>query len=410
MGAGPILIFDKSALQDLPDDEAFLLDALFLSNVVPVFYMEVLADLEKDHRRGVLAADMVSALAEKTPRYNASASAFHGALAIADLQGRPIEMKTGQVVLDRGSLRRASDGSVGFFADEVPEADALWRWQNHEFDEVEKHYAKAWRASLSAVDNSAMAEWAKRMLPPGQTISTLSDARAFVDGFIERSDSHTLEFVLQHLNIAQEHKAAIHTRHVSMGRPPLAVFAPYAAYLFKVNLLYALGMASQWISSKPQNNIIDVSYLYYLPFCFVFVSGDKLHARLVPHLKRPDQEFVWAPHLRSALRELNAYYRARGTRVDDLRAANSLVPPFDLDNVVTRLWDTFLPGWRHRASAPESDTSSAPDFLERSRASEILPEDWPEQPEFFVISKRVPPQRRQWRDSGDPVIKSDRTL
>ena len=154
-------------------------------------------------------------------------------------------------------------------------------------------------------------------------------------------------------------------------------------------------MATQWISSKPRNNIIDVSYLYYLPFCFVFVSGDKLHARLVPHLKRPDQEFVWAPELRSALQELNAYYRARGIRFDDLAASYSLVPPPDLDNVVTRLWDRFLPGWRERAVAPESDTTSAPDFLERTRATERLPEDWQGQPDFFAITKRVPPARRR---------------
>ena len=48
MGMGPITIFDKSALQALSMDEAVWFDAFFLANVVPVFYVETLADLEKE--------------------------------------------------------------------------------------------------------------------------------------------------------------------------------------------------------------------------------------------------------------------------------------------------------------------------------------------------------------------------
>lgn len=122
---GPILVFDKSALQDLSDDEAFLLDAFFLTNIVPTFFVEVLGDLAKTGAQGTAPEQMVSALAEKTPRYNASASAFHGSLLVANLLGQPIEMNTGQIILDRGSMRRAADGALGYFVEEPPEADAL---------------------------------------------------------------------------------------------------------------------------------------------------------------------------------------------------------------------------------------------------------------------------------------------
>jgi len=198
---GPILIFDKSALQDLSDDEAFLLDAFFLTNIVPTFFVEVLGDLAKDSAQGIVSEQMVGALAEKTPRYNASSSAFHGSLLVADLMGRSIEMKTGQIVLDRGSMRRATDGTIGYFVEEPPEADALGRWQNHEFTEVERLYARSWRASLAAIDHGALIAWAERMVPAEQRIRTLEDARAFADGFVKSADPHGLEFVLQHLNV-----------------------------------------------------------------------------------------------------------------------------------------------------------------------------------------------------------------
>lgn len=40
---GPILIFDKSALQALRLREAVLLNTLFLTNLTPLFYVETLS-------------------------------------------------------------------------------------------------------------------------------------------------------------------------------------------------------------------------------------------------------------------------------------------------------------------------------------------------------------------------------
>jgi hypothetical protein len=410
---GPILIFDKSALQDLSDDEAFLLDAFFLTNIVPTFFVEVLGDLAKESAQGVESEQLVGALAEKTPRHNALVSAFHGSLLIADLLGKPIEMNTGQIVLDRGSMRRAADGAIGYFVEEPPEADALWRWQSHEFTEVERLYSRSWRASLSAIDHGALIEWAERMVPPTQRIRTLQDARAFADGFVSSGDRQVLEFVLQHLNVDARYRRAILERHAALGFAPLATFAPYAAHIFTVNVMLALGMSTLWISSKPQNNVVDASYLYYLPFCMVFASGDKLHARLVPHLKRENQEFVWGPDLRAALRELHAYYVTRRVEIGAAGPeALPFVPPTDVDNLVTRLWDQFLAGWRERAQRKSDHVAQeGPDVVMRTRGDgEELPEnEWPAQPDFLVVKKRVPPQRGHWRITQEPSTERRRS-
>ncbi len=52
MGVGPILIFDKSTLQSLSVDESVWLDAFYLSNITPLFFVETLADLEKEVATG----------------------------------------------------------------------------------------------------------------------------------------------------------------------------------------------------------------------------------------------------------------------------------------------------------------------------------------------------------------------
>ena len=50
MSLGPILIFDKSTLQGLNVDEAVWLDNFFMANITPLFFIETLADLEKEVR------------------------------------------------------------------------------------------------------------------------------------------------------------------------------------------------------------------------------------------------------------------------------------------------------------------------------------------------------------------------
>ena len=52
MSSGPSIIFDKSALESLNPDEAMWLDQFFISNITPVFFLEVLGDLQKAGKRG----------------------------------------------------------------------------------------------------------------------------------------------------------------------------------------------------------------------------------------------------------------------------------------------------------------------------------------------------------------------
>ena len=48
MSLGAIIIFDKSELQSLSVDESCWLDNFFLHNITQLFYIETLADLEKE--------------------------------------------------------------------------------------------------------------------------------------------------------------------------------------------------------------------------------------------------------------------------------------------------------------------------------------------------------------------------
>jgi hypothetical protein len=93
----------------------------------------------------------------------------------------------------------------------------------------------------------------------------------------------------------------------------LAGFAPYAFHCLRVQLLYYIGMMQGHFGTRP-SNIVDLEYLSYTPFAFVFCSGDKLHRQLAPFILQEDQSFVARDELQAALQEMAA------AREDDPKA------------------------------------------------------------------------------------------
>src|SRR5260370_38747571 len=63
MMLGASLIFDKSSLESLNLDEAVLLDNFYSSVITPIFFVECLADLEKNIR----SKSTPEQLADRTP-------------------------------------------------------------------------------------------------------------------------------------------------------------------------------------------------------------------------------------------------------------------------------------------------------------------------------------------------------
>ncbi|HEV2281989.1 MAG TPA: hypothetical protein VGX75_06330 [bacterium] len=67
MSVGPVLLFDKSTLEGLSVDESVWLDQFFFANITPLFFVETLADIEKEIKDGRTSEQVVGNLAEKTP-------------------------------------------------------------------------------------------------------------------------------------------------------------------------------------------------------------------------------------------------------------------------------------------------------------------------------------------------------
>jgi hypothetical protein len=290
---GPMVLFDKSFIEMLNVDEAALFDHLFLSNICPIFLTEVLADLEKENPGERTREKIVADLARKTPCFHSYPNVLHTSLCLNELRGgMPVTMD-GRPLLAGGRSVRAA-GKIGVYFEESPEMKAYYRWQNGAFLEVERDFAKNWRAQLNAADLTQIAALARAALSiradPKNLTDAMTIAKTAVMGGPNRFRTFKAAFGL--LGLPQTYWSEILSKWKAAGGPPLGTYAPYTAYCLLVDMFFHVAVANSLISPDRLSNRIDMAYLYYLPFAMGFVSNDKLHKRVVPLLRRDDQIFI----------------------------------------------------------------------------------------------------------------------
>jgi hypothetical protein len=400
-GIGPITIFDKSALQSLNPDEALWFDWFYKTNITPLFYVETLADLSKQMRDGRTPEQVVGSIASKTPVIGSDLNVHHQSLCLHDLLGHGVRMNRLPVV-GRGRPVKTGD-RMGIIFEQPPEMEAFERWQRREFLDVERLYARAWRQGLAAFDLTAvLTNWG--LSENARLRLELSQAKECAEKFVrgERNRFSLLKDALEIFDVPSRYKSEIISRWKAADGPPFYEFAPYASHVLKVEMFSLLGLAAGHLSPK-KNSRVDIAYLYYLPFCMAFVSGDKLHRTTAPHFLDDDQTFIWEPDLKAELARLDVHF----SKLPDAVKAQGLFsfasnPPTEGDFLTTRLWDRFMPAWRRRLEkspprSPEADARllAALDEMEAAPAtSENVTAD---NANYVVIKRMVPISSGKWR-------------
>jgi len=358
---GPLLIFDKSALQSFSLDESVWLENFFLTNITPLFYVESLADLEKEMSQGKSPEDIVGELATKTPVNGSFSNVYHSLMFESDLMGFPIAMEM-RAIIHRGTTKKTPTGEISVFYKQSPEEAAFHRWRDREFLEVEREVAKKWRQALSNLSFDSMIGIVRNIVPSGTHFSNMSDVKSFVDEFIKGTGKELLDLALVILGLPQPAAKAILARWEKEGRPPLNIFAPYASYALSVDLFLYLCMNSSFIAKQRPSNKIDFAYLYYLPFCRVFVSNDNLHSRTAPLFLKRRQKFIRGADLKAGLKELDEYYTKLPDEVKDKGTMSfASYPPRDVNTFIGQLFNELGWSWQKDAEKKDKGTDLPPD-------------------------------------------------
>jgi hypothetical protein len=345
---GPSLIFDKSALQCLSFDEAIWLDNFYRCNITPLFYIETLGDLEKQVASGRAPEEVVGEIAYKSPDWQSVANVHHMSVLWGELSGRvDVDFTMGRPAIGGGQTI-VLNGQAGMLFQPSKEDEALRRWQNREFLDIERQIAKGWRRGLSRINPQEYATVINR-LADRRKLGGFAEAKALADEIIDLWEQQfVLVLGLSLVGVPGDYRTEIAEQWVARGKPPLREAFPYFCHVLSIDFTFYFATAAKLVrnAAKP-SNMVDIAYLYYLPFCCVFASGDRLHRNLAPLFMRPFQKFLTSDQLKQELKQLNEYYSALPDEVLNTGLINfASTPPNDLSFLTTQLWDQYLPKWR----------------------------------------------------------------
>lgn len=344
---GPIALFDKSFLQSLNVDESVWFDQFFIANISPLFYIETLADLDKEMKRGRTAEQVVADIASKTPELSGAPNVHHRNLLLDNLMGQAVSMTNRPIVA--GGRPVESGGKIGVNIDVSPEAKAFSRWQNGEYQKIERDYAKSWRSHLKSMTFESSAIYATKLGIDISQCKNYNDAFYAATEIVSKTGKpyDLIEFMVTSLGIPREYHQKLVQRYQFANFPPLNKFAPYAAHVIKVEVFFHICVSRGFISAERPSNKIDIAYLHYLPFCNIFISGDKLHRSTAPLFLTGKQRFVWGPDLKSDLSKINTHFMDLPQEVKDKGIISfASTPPTGGDFLTAKLWDIMNPNWR----------------------------------------------------------------
>src|SRR6185295_19857457 len=327
----------------------------------------------------------------------------------------------GRTVISGGQTKQMPDGSIGVHVEEFLETAAPLRWRNHEFLEIEREIAKGWRAELAQHDPAPVVSVLSEILADEAEISNLAQLKAAIDDLCSTGDPQLLALACEVLGVPEEFRKAGLTRWETAGRPGLYEFAPYLTHVFKVDLVYYLGVHRGFISGERASNKADMAYLYYLPFTMVFISGDNLHRRTVSLFLREDQSYLERDEFKAALGEMDEHYDQLPDEIKQLGVMRfASYPPSSIYNAITSEWDRHMrPDWRETAKSQEANVDKPLDAEALKSGTEVkdalerahpVPDQAAEQaggPDYMTISRYVPAQKGKWRIVPEEVDKGE---
>ena len=267
--------------------------------------METLADLKKPklHRS---PEQEVGIIADKFPEMHCAPMLHHGRMAIGNLLGDHIPL-IGRIprVVNR---QVKSEDLIGVVYEQSPEEEAFLRWQSRDFHAIERKFASTWRANLESLDLKRIPDEFQNLGISGRNCKSLQEAKSTADALVNGTDKtlEMLEFVFLVLDVPERGRDLIMQRWSESELPSLSSFAPYAAHVITVEIFFRILLEVNRISSDRPSNRLDIAYLYYLPFCQVFVSSDKLHRQCAPLFLRENQTF----HLGARTKKCPIYPRS----------------------------------------------------------------------------------------------------
>jgi len=417
---GPSLIFDKSTLQSLSPDESVWLENFYSNNITPLFFIETLADLEKEIKKGKTPEEIVGNIAYKTPDM-AITNTYHENLIQAELLNKSKIEMLGRPLVSEGKTVILKN-ETGIIFSESKETEAFKRWQKHEFLEIERLIAKKWRKSLNYInDSNEYFIAAKNFFNIFDTCKSLIELKIKIDEILKiQNNKEILINSLYILYIEQKLHDKIIKNWQDLGSQSISESFPYFSYILSINLFFYFGTDNKlFLFPHPETHKIDIAYLYYLPFCKIFTSNDNLHINITKFFLRPDQTFIKGSDLKIDLAKLDSYYSSLPKKIKDTGISTfAPCPPDDLSFLTTQIWDKYMSkDWRDiknkirnfKENKPESEQYILTKIKNMLNKSTQIDDNFlknSDDADSIIIRHMVPFKKGKWNKFPQEVLKS----
>jgi hypothetical protein len=305
---GPLITFDKSFLQMLSAEEMDELARNFKVVITPILISEITADLRLPPDSKVLPAEVVRRLAVKMRRNNGVSNAHFRLLGIGEMTnsiGRVSLIGQAMVDSSASNVHITKDGR-GLIYDGIPEQRMWHNWSEGRFSDEALTYADKWRGQIPQIDvpgiKASWDEFTARFLPSARSIE---DIVSGIDSQIIKTSPYSnqleLLFMIWHFLEMPEEACDFSHRLWNAGLMPSALHIfPYATSVARLAMVFCTALRLNLVTSRP-TNVLDLQYLFYAPFCMVFVSNDRLHQQLW-RATVGKNDFVWGEEMKADLR------------------------------------------------------------------------------------------------------------
>ena len=370
---GPQILLDKSSLESLTKSEAMFLGKYYSLVVPPVLMGEILADLNKSQKarkkRKTQLKNQAVELANKLRSISSrSFNIPQRYLNLQNLLGNTISLTHRPVI--GGNPVITDRGEKGFFADDTQE-NALFQWSQGRFTEGDKFSAYEWRNSISNIDLEStkreLRKWIGKI-----NFRTMQELEKKMDELLQdvsrQEDYIRLQLKWSHAD--RDLITQVITRWHRLGKPLLRNFAPYSYYCTKLLLAFCFGLAGGLLGTRATNRI-DLEYLFYVPFCLAFSSGDKFHKQMITLCIDSEQDFIWKDILKTDLRKIaDVWYKPNHKKYI------LAYPPEIPDSITLQLWQKHMRskeeiGRDHEGLSPEEESELAKRLTEFTKAEPL---------------------------------------
>jgi hypothetical protein len=234
---GPTLIFDKSVLHSLSENEIFILNKYFSINLVPVLIREILGDLVKPKEKISVSKNPVIILANKIVPLNSSVNMSFISLIKGELLGNKFPIDVYRCIVDSSPPKVDKEGKKIVMVNESLEECQIEKWRTGDFSPDDYIISKIMRSIIKDLDLENFKNQMKKTKIV-QSFKSLELIVKYIDDITKKKylQENILNTIFSEFLIEDDIVSKARYFWVNLRKPYLSNIFPYSLFCFKSSI------------------------------------------------------------------------------------------------------------------------------------------------------------------------------